>query len=144
VTEYGKGKVAYLASTLESLFLGSNIRGLGDLIAALIRSLSSRAAPFELQAPDSLIANMTVKGNTRIVHLTNWTGNKYERRWVNEYYLAPVSNVVLTLPIAEGTVVTKVEALAEGSFESVIHENSIEIAIPRVEAYQAIAVTFSN
>ena len=142
VSEYGKGRVAYLVSTLESLFLGSNMKELADLITALIRWVSPQPSPFVLQGPEGLIANMTVKGNTRVVHLTNWTGNKFERRWVSEYYLAPASNVLLSIPIPEGIVVSDVKPLVECSIQIGIRENSVDVLIPRIDTYQAIAVTY--
>jgi len=144
LSKYGEGRVAYLASTLESLFLGSNIRELADLITTLVRWVSPEPAPFELQGPDGLIANLTMQGNTRVVHLTNWTGNKFERRWVSEYYIAPALNVLLSLPIPQGSVVSSVTPLVEGSIQVSMHEGSVEVSIRRIDAYQAIAVTIDE
>lgn len=144
VSEYGKGKVAYLASTLESLFLGSNIKELADLIRTLIGWVSPRSLPFEVQGPDSLIANMTRKADTRVVHLANWTGNKFERRWVSEYYIAPVSNIHLRIPVPEGKTVGSVKALVSCELETSIREDLVEVLIPRMEAYQAIVIRFDS
>jgi len=142
LSEYGEGKVVYLASALESLFLGSNIKELADLIEALIRLVSPQPLPFELEGPDGLIANMTEKGDTQVIHLTNWTGNKFERRWVSEYYLAPVYDVRLKIPIPEGHNVVDVEPLVNGQIETSVEGDSLHVLIPRVDAYQAIAVEY--
>lgn len=145
VSNYGKGKVAYLSSTLESLFLGSNIRELADLISTLIGWVSPRPKPFELEGPEGLIANMTFRGDARVVHLANWTGNKFERRWVNEYYLAPVSNVRLKIPVPEGRNVLSVEPLVEDrQVQAAVTEDYLNVLIPEIEAYQGIAVKFGK
>jgi len=143
LSKYGKGRTAYLSSTLESLFLGSNIKELADLIATLISVVSTQPQPFHLEGPDGLIANMTVKGDTRVIHLANWTGNKFERRWVSEYYVAPVSNVRLRIRIPNGREVIGVEPLVGGSpVEIDVDGDWLEVLIPRVDAYQAIAVKY--
>jgi hypothetical protein len=145
VSQYGAGKVAYLCSSLESLYLGSNIKELADLIQTLVQWVTPQPAPFELEGPDALVANMTFKENTRVLHLTNWTGNKFERRWVNEYYLAPVSDVSLRILVPEGTSVEKVHSLVKDSqVDSVVRSGFVDIQIPRIDAYQAVAVTFTT
>jgi hypothetical protein len=145
VSRHGKGKVAYLSSSLESLYLGSNIRDLADLVHTLVRWVSPQPQPFELQGPEALIANMTFKGDTRVVHLANWTGNKFERRWVNEYYLAPIQNVRLQVLIPEGRTAIDVKPLVKDhSVQAAVRGKYLTVLIPRMNAYQAIAVTFAS
>lgn len=142
VSRYGKGKVAYLSSTIESLYMGSNIKELADYIETIIEYVSPVEAPYAVQGPECLIANMTVKDNTRVLHLTNWTGNKFERNWANEYYLAPVENVKVSISIPEAKTVSSVKILADGKYQERRAGNRIEIILPRIEAYQAVGVTF--
>ena len=138
----GKGKTAFLASSLESLYIGNNLLEAAEFIKSAIEYVSPEEQPYSVEAPECLIANMTVRGDTRVLHLTNWTGNKLERNWTNEYYLAPVENVRLRISIPAGRTVREVKALAGGTFERQVKGNSLEIFLPRVEAYQALAVTF--
>jgi uncharacterized membrane protein len=142
VSKYGKGKVAYLSSTIESLYMGSNIKELADYIETIIEYVSPVEAPYAVQGPECLIANMTVKDNTRVLHLTNWTGNKFERNWANEYYLAPVENVKVSISIPEAKTVSSVKILADGKYQERRAGNRLEIILPRIEAYQAVGVTF--
>ena len=139
VSKHGRGRVAYLASSLESLYLGSNIKELADLVSTLIQWVAPEPLPFELQGPEGVIANMTQKGDTRVVHLSNWTGNKFERRWLAEYYIAPVSDLQLRIPVAEGARVD-VRQLAKGRIETNRSPGTLEILIPKMGAYQGIAV----
>jgi hypothetical protein len=139
VARFGSGRVVYLSSTLESLYLGSNIKELADLIATLIGWVAPAPLPFELEGPEGLIANMTSKGDTRVVHLSNWTGNKFERRWLAEYYIAPVSDVRLRIAVPEGATAA-VTRLGGGEIKTTVQPEVVEVVIPQVEAYQGIAV----
>ena len=142
VSRFGKGRVVYLAPSLESLYLGSNIRELTDFIESLVRLAAPEEPPYSVEGPECLIANLTQSGDTRVLHLTNWTGNKFERNWVSEYYLAPVENVLVKIRIPEGKTVLQVTSMVDGDFEHKISGNILEVFLPRVEAYQGVAVTF--
>jgi Hypothetical glycosyl hydrolase 6 len=142
VSSFGKGKAAYLASSLESLYLGSNMKELADFIGSVIRLVAPEEPPYHLDGPECLIANMTTAGDTSVIHLTNCTGNKFERRWVNEYYVAPVTNVCLRLRVPEGKSVIGITTLVESDFERNDRGRVLELILHRVETYQAVAVTF--
>jgi hypothetical protein len=136
-SKYGKGRVLYCASSIESLFAGNNEWVLGDLIRDMALSVSAAPPPYEMEAPSTLIANLTANGNRRVLHLTNWTGDKFEKSHVSEYYLAPVEKVKVRVPIPGGRL---------GSFPGkrvTQHRRGgvLEISIPRIENYQAITWT---
>ncbi len=84
VSAYGKGRVVYCASALESLFLQQNSRAVGEFLRSLVAKAAPEPPPYEIEAPSALIANLTAKGNTLVLHLANWTGNKFERPGANE------------------------------------------------------------
>ncbi len=138
VSRYGKGRVAYLASCLESLFLTDNIDVLGKLIRSLVKTVAPEQAPYDLQAPAGLICNMTTKGNRRILHMTNWTGNKFERMLTKEYYLAPIQNVVLRIRLPKQKKIRSIGTFVEKPSKRHDHEGIVEISFPRIEAYQAV------
>ncbi len=142
VASYGKGRVVYCASALESLFLQENDNAIGSLLQKIVAKAAAEPPPYELQAPAALIANLTVKGNTRVLHLTNWTGNKLERNGANEEYLAPVENVVARIAVPEGKQVGSVSLLVEAPFRQERKGSALEVVIPRVEAYQGVRVEF--
>jgi hypothetical protein len=96
--------------------------------------------PYEVDAPDDLIANLTVEHDVRVVHLTNWTGNKLERAGANEYYLAPVENVHVRLAVPEGRHVRRITLLVDAPFRTARNGATLEVVIPRIEAYQAVRV----
>ena len=138
LSRYGEGRVAYVASCLESLFLTDNMDVLGRLIRTLIQAVSLEPAPYELQAPAGLICNMTSKGNRRVVHMTNWTGNKFEQMLTKEYYLAPVEDVALRVRLPEQKRVRSVSTFVDAPPEWREVDGTIEMSFRKIEAYQAV------
>ncbi|MHC4628940.1 MAG: hypothetical protein ACYTDV_18325, partial [Planctomycetota bacterium] len=138
LSRYGKGRVAYMASCLESLFYTDNMDVLGKLIRTLIRAVAPEPAPYELDAPAGLICNMTANGSRRVLHITNWTGNKFERMLTKEYYLAPVEDVVLRIRLPRQKRVKSVSTFVPGTSKRRDLDGVLEIKFPRVEAYQAV------
>jgi hypothetical protein len=140
VSRYGKGRVVYCASALESLFLQQNSSAVGDLLRNLVAKAAPEPPPYEVQAPAALITNLTAKGDTLVLHMTNWTGNKLERPGANEYYLAPVENVRIRLTIPGGRRVRRVALLVEAPYRKEQKGSILEVVIPHVGAYQGLRV----
>ncbi|MFC2123169.1 family 10 glycosylhydrolase [Bacteroidota bacterium] len=142
LSKYGKGKVIYCTSTIESLYLEEGIYILGELIRDLIKVASPEKRPYTIDAPASLMTNLAVKDNTWVIHLTNWTGNKFERAQTNEYYLAPVEDVKIEINIPEGKSVKSITTFVESSFKKNMDDEKVKIIIPRIGAYQGIKIEF--
>jgi len=140
VSRYGKGRVVYCASALESLFLQQNSRALGEMVRSMLARAAPEPPPYEIEGPSAMISNLTVKDNVLVLHLTNWTGDKMERAGENEYYLAPVENVRVRLAIPAGKRVRAVTLLVKAAWRHEQKGATLEVAIPRVEAYQGVRV----
>jgi hypothetical protein len=132
VSEHGKGRVVYCASALDGLFLHNNDRVLGETMRSLVARAARKAPPYEIQAPATLIANLTRRGNTLVLHLTNWTGN--------EYYLPPVENVRVRIAVPEGRRVRGVSLLVNAPYRQQRKGGALELVLARVGAYQAVRV----
>lgn len=139
-SEHGTGRVLYYASALESLYNSDGPDLLDELLSILVETTASEPAPYRIEAPASLISNMMVKDNKMLLHLTNWTGNKYEKPLRNEYYLAPVEDVRLQIRIPENRSIRSVSVLVETDFSTNFSGQTIELFIPRIDAYQGIVV----
>jgi len=142
MSNYGKGRVIYCTSALESLYNGGGQDIVGELITKFIDIISTEPTPYKLNAPASLIANLTNKGNLMVLHLTNWTGDKFEKPLRNEYYLSPVVNVHLQIHIPDNKKVRSVSTLVKADYTKKITGQNIEVFFPRIEAYQAVMVEF--
>jgi hypothetical protein len=140
LSRYGKGRVVYCASALESLFVQQNSSAVREMLLALVAKAAPEPPPYEVEAPSGLIANLTSNGNVLVLHLTNWTGNKLERAGANEYYLAPVENVRVRLAVPPGKRVRNVSLLMNAPFRQQQKGPTLEVMISRVEAYQGIRV----
>src|SRR4029079_19807191 len=92
-SQYGKGKVLYCASSIESLFRSNGNPQLKNLIADFISVVAPVKPSYTVSAPSALITNMVSNDNNYLLHLTNWTGNKFEKTHLMEDYISPVENV---------------------------------------------------
>ncbi len=145
VTSYGKGRVLYSSSSIESLFYETNIDITGDLIQQFVSIVSGVEAPFQLDAPSTLIANMTKKDdNHYVMHLCNWTGEKFEKNDRYTYYLAPIENIHLKLQIPKGKKISLLSTFPKAEIKQSIEGNTIDIDIPRMGAYQGINLQFTD
>jgi hypothetical protein len=142
MSTYGKGRVIYCSSALESLYNSGGPDLVEELIIKFVNTVANEPAPYFLEAPATLISNLMMKENKMVLHLTNWTGNKFEKPLRNEYYLAPVENVRLHIRIPENKKVGKVSTLVKADFKKKIKGQTLEVFFPRVEAYQAVVVEF--
>jgi hypothetical protein len=137
---HGRGHVVYLASSLESLYGSTRQSLLGNFLRALVEQAAAGPPPFRVEAPPSLIANLTQNGNRRVLHLLNWTGDAENEA----NYLPPVENVTVRLTIPEGLKVRRVSTFLETPLRHRRSGRELEVRLPRVEAYQAIAVEFEK
>lgn len=140
VSKYGKGRVVYCASALESLYLQQNSSAVGEFLRSLVAKAAPEPPPYEVDGPAALIANLTSRGSVLVLHLTNWTGNKLERPGANEYYLAPIENVRVRLAIPAGRKIRGVSLLVKTEFQQETSGGMLKLSIPRIEGYQAVRV----
>ena len=73
-SSHGKGRVVYLASSLESLYSSTKESVLGNFLRKLVETAAATPPPYQVTAPSTLIVNFTQNGNRRVLHLLNWTG----------------------------------------------------------------------
>lgn len=140
LSDYGKGKVLYCAAAMESLYNLHKPDVVGELIKGFVQMVSKKPAPYTLDAPAGLLSNLTEKENLMILHLTNWTGSKFEKPHMNEYDLAPVEHVRLKIQIPDGKKVKNISTALETAYDKKVTDRSVEIYLPKLEAYQAIII----
>jgi hypothetical protein len=133
-SKYGNGRVIYCASSVESLFAGNQEWVLGDLIRDIVLRAAGEPKPYEVEGPESLVTNLTAKGARRVLHLTNWTGDGFEKSHVGRYYVAPVENVRIRIPAAA----QDVHSYPAQGMTQRRKGASLELTIPRVGGYQAL------
>ena len=141
VSQYGKGHVVYCASALESLFLQANNSAVGDLVRSLVAKAAPEPPPYEVDAPAALIANLTAKGDTVVLHLTNWTGNKLERAGRERVLPGAASRTFASAsPCRKESACGMCRLLVDAPYRKEQTGSTLEVLIPRVEAYQAVRV----
>lgn len=142
MSSYGKGQVIYCASSLESLFLQDGTYVLGELINKLTQMVAGKNVPYKLNAPATLMANLMKNEDRWLFHMTNWTGNKFERIHRNEYYLAPAENISLDITIPEDKIIKSIEPVIDGPYEKRIEGRVVHLFFPRIKSYQGVLISF--
>ncbi|HEV8504072.1 MAG TPA: hypothetical protein VGQ53_01690, partial [Chitinophagaceae bacterium] len=108
-----------------------------ELISDLISIVSPSSPTYTIKAPSTLIANMVDSGNQYLLHLTNWTGNKFEKTQVMEDYIAPVENVQIDLNFPPAKVAS-VKTLNGSPFTLREKSKSVEVVLPKVGVYEGV------
>ncbi len=139
-SQYGKGKVLYCASSIESLFRSNGNPKLKNIISDFISMVTSAQPSYTVKAPSGLITNMAKNDNYYLLHLTNWTGNKFEKTHLMEDYISPVENVRVKFSIPGKQQIASIKTISGSKYSMNKSGNSVEIVLPRVEAYEGILV----
>jgi len=132
---HGKGRVVYLASSLESLYNQTRESVLGNCLRGLAVSAAAAPPPYQVTGPGTLIANLTENANRRVLHLLNWTTEPENESG----YLPPIENVCVRLRIPEGKQVRHLAGFPEGPFRHKQSGQELELRFPRIEAYEGIS-----
>jgi hypothetical protein len=140
LSQYGKGKVLYCASSIESLFRSNGNPQLKNLIGDFISLVAPTAPSYSMKAPSALIANMTTDNNNYLLHLTNWTGNKFEKTHLMEDYISPVENIRVKLSIPSTRKIVSIKSITGSKYTVNKTGNSVEVLLPRIEAYEGILI----
>lgn len=135
-SRHGRGRVVYLASSLESLYGSTRQTDLGRFLRELLGSVTSAEPPYRVDAPSRLVTNLTQNGSRYVLHVLNWTGEAEN----DGGYLPPVENVELRWMIPEGKRVRSVSALVDTPMRDEQSGRDLVVRLPRVEAYQALAI----
>jgi hypothetical protein len=127
------------------LFYETNIDVTGDLIERFVNIVSDTPIPYQLDAPSTLIANMSQKNdNHYLMHLCNWTGEKFEKNDRLTYYLAPLENIHLEITVPDGKKLASLVAFPETQFEQKVDDKKVDIIIPKMKAYQGFDIRFTE
>jgi hypothetical protein len=141
VSRFGKGKVAYISAATGAMFMQTGIKEYSDFLKDVIKYVSPDEVSYEIEAPPStLITNMTVNGNRRVIHLINWTGSQSERMWQNIYYIPPIENIIIRFKIPGGKKIKNVSSFVPAELSQKQEKNILTITLPKVDKYQGIVI----
>jgi hypothetical protein len=140
ISQYGKGKVAYVPAALDAMYRQTRIRQFADFLSEVIEYVSPERLPYEVDAPATLVANMMSRGDARVLHLINWTGCKFESPQQNVEYIPPVENVEVRCRIPAGRRVRSVRLFVPADWSHRVEQDVLRVTLPRIEKYQGIAI----
>jgi hypothetical protein len=144
VSQHGKGKVAYIPAAVDAMYRQTRIRQFAQFLRDVITFVSPAGLPYEIEAPSTLIANMMSRGDTRVLHLINWTGCKYESPQQNVYYIPPVENVVVRYKVPRGKRVTDVKMFTPAEYSYHVEQNVLHVSIPEIDKYQGLIIEMTK
>ena len=87
-----------------------------------------------------LIANMMSRDNTRVLHLINWTGCKYESPQQNVYYIPPFKNVVVHYRVPRAKRVTSVWLFVPADYSQRVEQDVLHVTLPKVDKHQGVII----
>jgi len=140
VSRHGKGKVAYLPAALDAMYRQTRIQAIAELLRDVVEYVSPQELPYEIEAPATLVAHMMARGDTRVLHLINWTGCKYESPQQNVYYIPPIENVVVRYRIPRGKRVASVRLFAPAAMSHRVEGGVLHVRLPKVDKYQGLVI----
>ena len=141
VSEYGKGRVAYISSAIGAMYLQTGIKEFADLIRDVIKYVSPGGIAYDIDAPHStLITNSTVNGNKRVFHLITWNGSQSERMWQNVYHIPPIENVTIKFKVQPGMKIKKISPFIPADIAQKREDDVLSIYLSRIEKYQGIII----
>ncbi|HWQ55466.1 MAG TPA: alpha-amylase family protein [Bryobacteraceae bacterium] len=142
VRPFGKGKVAYLAGSLEAVYYEARLRRLPGFMRRLVESLADEAAPYRLSAPVGVFGHLAQDRNSRVLHVLCDVGNKWKLPVSREEY-APVSRVTADIQLPQGARPKSVRLLRRGTPAPFHFENRrVTVELRDVEVYEAIHVEY--
>ena len=140
VSQYGKGKVAYIPAALDAMYRQTRFRQFADFLRAVIAYTSPDGLPYEVDAPSALITNMMSRGDRRVLHMINWTGCKHESPQQNVYYIPPIENVVIRYKIPRGKRITGVRLFVRADYSHRVEQDVLYVTLPKVDKYQGVII----
>lgn len=127
---FGKGRIIYIPAAIGAMYMKTGNKAISDLIAGIIRDVSPSLLPYTIDSHyDSLLSNMAIKGNTRVLHLINRAGS-----------IPPLKEVVVNFRIPAGKKISKIESFSPVSLSHVQDGRILRIMVPVIEKYQAVIV----
>ena len=129
-----------ISAALDAMYRQTRIRQYANFLRDVIRYVSPCEVPYEVDGPAALIANMMVRDDTRVLHLTNWTGCKHESPQQNVYYIPPIEHVVVRYKIPRSKQVTDVRLFVPADFSHRVEQGVLHVTLPRVDKYQGVVI----
>lgn len=140
VSRFGKGKVAYIPAALDAMYLQTHIPQFADILIDAINYVSPDNPPYHINAPSSVITNMTSNNDKRVLHLVNWTGCKLEKPHLNVDYIPPVRDITIQFTIPQGKQISSVTLFEPAKFSHYRKGDMLHIHLPLLEQYQGVVI----
>jgi len=140
---FGRGRVVYFAAPVDELYRDRGFRTVRRLFANAVRWVAQADAPFRIEGPDSIYANLTAGGKRRALHLLNYTGHMYEQPTRKVEWIAPLHEVGVWIRNPEGLRAVRASLLTSGKtvpFQAVA--GGVTVQISRLNEHECVIVDY--
>jgi hypothetical protein len=142
-SKYEKGRVVYIAPALDALYRARGFRIVRKLISNAVDWVTKNENPYKTSAPNCVITNLTEKGDTRALHLINYTGNMHENPAYKVEWVAPLNNILINARNPAGKKLSKVKLLTANKEISFKRKgNYATIKLPKLDTYECIKLKY--
>jgi hypothetical protein len=138
LNHYGQGRVIYVASPIEEFYELRRLKETRKLIKELFRMLVGGEFAVEVDAPPGVVINYTQNGDSKFLHLLNYTGPMQEDSHALEW-IAPVKNISIKVNDA---ISAKSVQLLDSSRDIPFEQSgsSISFKLPELNVFETIVM----
>ncbi|MBI4027382.1 MAG: beta-galactosidase trimerization domain-containing protein [Verrucomicrobia bacterium] len=139
--DFGKGRVAYLASELEYLYWQMRCPEIRKLFCGLARWAAAGRLPYEIAAPEGVLANLNAQPGILVLHLLNVCGGGHELPKANRESVCPIPDIHVRLEIPADEQVQSVTSMTDGKpLKFRITARGLTLIVPVLTEYEAVVV----
>jgi hypothetical protein len=140
VRSFGKGRVAYLAGSPEAVYYESHLEILPGFTRRLIEHLAGEPAPYDLEAPAGVYAQLAVDADNMVLHLLCDIGNKWKGLASREQYI-PVPKITAQIRLPRSRKPRSVRLLRRNSPVSFrFRDGRLAVDLADVSIYEAVHI----
>jgi hypothetical protein len=138
-----KGRVIYIGSGLEAVYVETRMKRLREFFATLIDPILGPHRTYSIESRAGVTPHLTATDDTILLHLLADTGNKTKKLRIREEFL-PVENISVRIRIPEARNVKSVSLLRSGAgLPARPVSGWVTVTVPKVLIHDAVRVDLS-
>ena len=145
---YGEGRVVYIASPVEKLYLEGKIGHISEIMRLFdgaIRWCCQERILLEVEAGSEVVTVLAEKQDLSLIHMINLLGEISERPHITKRYVPPLHDIAVRIRVDEDRGVNSVKLVRRGlELQHVRKDGFVEIVVPELGDYDALAISYSN
>jgi hypothetical protein len=144
ISQYGKGRVVYCIPPIDMVYFRREFHLVRRLLSQAVDWVTCNQAPFTIEAPLSVVANLTENKTRRLLHLINYAGNRQEHLKAKVEWVAPLHGIRIPCRQREGMRLTDVATLMTKKALPFVSRDGFDvIELPELNEYEALLLNYA-